>query len=267
MKKSFAFIYLAFILVLAFHIGAIAQEQPKKEEAPQAPPPPPAPVFPERSYEIPYDILWDKIIDVLKGKRLYNHPHGKAIEDKENGKITTPTFRYFSIIQASKPVIELDYRDQYIIMVIKPPEPKKEEPKAEPAKDAKAEPVAEPAKDAKGEAAPASPATTDKKTEAPAEKSDKPAVEKAPPKPEPPKGPPIIRVQIERKFEKHNGLPNPQGGWTAANPKQENNIGISEEDLFKELDLLVASLPKPAPAATAPATTPAPTTPTAVGGK
>lgn len=264
MKKFLAFIYLAFILVLIFYVGAIAQEQPKKEEAP---PPPPAPVFPERSYELPYDLLWDKIIDVLKEKRLYNHPHGKAMEDKENGKITTPTFRYFSIIQAANPVIELDYTDQYIIMVIKPPEPKKEEPKAEPAKEAKEEAKADPAKEAKGEAAPANPATTEKKAEAPTEKPGQPAAEKAPPQPEPPKGPPIMKVQIQRKFLKHNGLPNPQGAWAAADPKQENNIGISEEDLFKELDLLIASLPKPAPATAVPATAPPLTTPAATGGK
>lgn len=260
MKKVIAFIQLAILFLLFFYAGAIAQDQPKKEEA--APAPPPAPVFPQKDYDIPYDILWDKIIEMLKEKGLYIHAHGKASEDKENGKITTQTFRYFSIIQAFKPVIELDYRDQYIITVIKPPEPKKEEPKAaEPVKDAK---------DAKVEASTANPAAAEKKEEAPAQKTDQPQTEKPAPQPEAPKVPPVIKVQIERKFEKHNGLPNPQGGWASADPKMENNIGISEDVLFNTLDLLVASLPKaasaPIPATTAPAA-PASATSTAPGGK
>lgn len=260
MKKFIASIQLTFLFLLFLYAGAIAQDQPKKEEA--APAPPPAPVFPERSYNIPFDTLWDKIIEMLKEKGLYNHPHGKAKEEKEDGKITTPTFRYFKIAQASKPVIELDYRDQYIISVIRPPEPKKEEPKAEPAKDAK---------DAKGEATSSNPASAEKKAEAPAQKPDQPQAEKAATQPEAPKGPPVIKVQIERKFEKHNGLPNPQGAWASADPKMENNIGISEETLFNALDLLVASLPKPGsattPATTAPAAAPASATSATPGGK
>lgn len=256
MKKLAVFIYLlSFLSVfVCYHEGAIAQDQPKKEEAAPAPPPPPP--LPERAYELPFDAVWDKIIEALKEKGLYSHPHGKTVEDKENGKITTQTFRYFSIIQAANPVIELDYSDQYIITVIKPPEPKKEEPKA-----------AEPAKDAKADAKSASPTPADKKAAASAEKSDKPTEEKSPPEPEVPKGPPVIKVQIQRKFQKHNGLPNPQGAWVAADPKVENNAGISEEALFKTLDLLVASLPKATPATPAPATVPASTTSAAPGGK
>lgn len=253
MKKLGLFVYLFTILfILVVNGGAIAtaDEQPKKEEAP--PPPPPAPVYPERSYGTSYDILWDKVIETLKEKRLYIHPHGKTAEDKENGKITTPTFRYFSIIQASKPVIEMDYTDQYIITVIKPPEPKKEEPKA-----------AEPAKDAKGDTAAKNPAAADKKAEAPAEKP----AEATPVEPEAPKGPPLIKVQIQRRFLKHNGLPNPQGAWVETDPKKENNIGISEEDLFKTLDFLVASISAALPAASMPAIAPASTTSAAPGGK
>ncbi|MBI5747173.1 MAG: hypothetical protein HZA13_09240 [Nitrospirae bacterium] len=254
MKKLGLCVYLFtifFILLINGGATAIAEEQPKKEEAP--PPPPPAPVYPERSYNAPYDILWDKIIETLKEKRLYIHPHGKTAEDKENGKLTKPTFRYFSIIQASKPVIEMDYSDQYIIMVIKPPEPKKEEPKAaEPAK-----------KDAKGDAVAKNPAVADKKAEATAEKP----AEAAPVEPQVPKGPPLIKVQIQRKFLKHNGLPNPQGAWAEADPKKENNIGISEEDLFKTLDLLVASIAASPPAASMPAIAPASATSAAPGSK
>ena len=248
MKKLGLCVYLFTILfILAANGGAIATA----EEAP--PPPPPAPVYPERSYDAPYDSLWDKIMETLKEKRLYIHAHGKAAEDKENGKITTPTFRYFSIIQASNPVIELDYSDQYIIFVIKPPEPKKEEPK-----------VAEPAKkDAKGDTAAKNPAAADKKAEAPAEKP----AEAAPVEPQAPKGPPLIKVQIQRKFLKHNGLPNPKGAWEETDPKKENNIGISEEDLFKTLDLLVASIPAAPPAASVPAIVPASTTSPAPAGK
>ncbi len=248
MKKLGLCVYLFTILfTLAVNGGAIATA----EEAP--PPPPPAPVYPERSYDAPYDSLWDKIMETLKEKRLYIHAHGKAAEDKENGKITTPTFRYFSIIQAANPVIELDYSDQYIIFVIKPPEPKKEEPKAaEPAK-----------KDAKGDTAAKNPAAADKKAEAPAEKP----AEAAPVEPEAAKGPPLIKVQIQRKFLKHNGQPNPKGAWVETDPKQENNIGISEEDLFKTLDTLVASIPAAPSAASVPAIVPASTTSPAPGGK
>lgn len=254
MKKLGLFIYLFTILfMLVVNGGAIASadDQPKKEEAP--PPPPPAPVYPERSYDASYDILWDKIIETLKEKRLYIHPHGKTAEDKENGKLTTPTFRYFSIIQAANPVIERDYTDQYIITVIKPAEPKKEEPKA-------AEPVK---KDVKGDTAAKNPAAADKKAEA---TTEKPA-EATPVEPEAPKGPPLIKVQIQRKFLKHNGLPNPQGAWVETDPKKENNIGISEDDLFKTLDLLVASIPAAPPAASMPAIAPASTTSAAPGGK
>lgn len=248
MKKLGLCVYLfTIIFILAVNGGTIATA----EEAP--PPPPPAPVYPERSYDAPYDSLWDKIMETLKEKRLYIHAHGKAKEDKENGTITTQTFRYFTIIQASKPVIELDYSDQYIITVIKPAEPKKEEPKAaEPAK-----------KDAKGDTAAKNPAAADKKAEAPAEKP----AEAAPVEPEAPKGPPLIKVQIQRKFLKHNGLPNPQGAWVETDPKKENNIGISEEDLFKTLDNLVASIPAALPAASVPAVAPASTTSAAPGGK
>ncbi len=252
MKKLGLCVYLftiLFILLVNGGATAIAQEQPKKEEAP--PPPPPVPVYPERSYNAPYDILWDKIIETLKEKRLYIHPHGKTAEDKENGKITTPTFRYFSIIQAANPVIEHDYTDQYTIMAIRPPEPKKEEPKAEPAKDTKVDSAAK------------NPADPDKKAEAPAEKP----AEATPAVPEAPKGPPLIKVQIQRKFLKHNGLPNPQGAWVETDPKKENNIGISEEDLFKTLDLLVASIPAALPAAPMPAAAPASATSAAPAGK
>ena len=242
MRKYCVYIHFLVFLSIFSSFGIALSEE-------AVPPPPPAPVYPERSYgisDISYDTLWDKIVDALKEKRLYIHPHGKTSEDKENGKLTTPTFRYFLIIQASKPVIEMDYSDQYIITVVKPPEPKKEEPKAEPAKDAKA-----------GAAPAAEQASKDKKAVAPAEKKDEPAIEKAPPEPEAPKGPPVNKVQIQRKFLKHNGLPNPQGAWVEADPKAENNIGISEEDLFKALDTLVASAPKPtaapAPAVAAPA--------------
>lgn len=247
MKKLGLCVYLFTILfTLAVNGGAIATA----EEAP--PPPPPAPVYPERSYDASYDSLWDKIMETLKEKSLYVHAHGKAAEDKENGKITTPTFRYFSIIQAANPVIELDYSDQYIIFVIKPPEPKKEEPKA-----------AEPAKDAKGNTAAKNPVAADKKAVASAEKP----AEVTPVEPEAPKGPPLIKVQIQRKFLKHNGLPNPKGAWEETDPKKENNIGVSEEDLFKTLDNLVASIPAALPAASVPAVAPASTTSAAPGGK
>ena len=146
----------------------------------------------------------------------------------------------------------MDYTDQYIITVIKPPEPKKEEPKA-----------AEPAKDTKGDTAAKNPAAADKKAEAPAEKP----AEATPVQPEAPKGPPLIKVQIQRKFLKHNGLPNPQGAWVETDPKKENNIGISEEDLFKTLDLLVASIATAPPAASIPAIAPASATSAAPAGK
>ncbi|HEY5600004.1 MAG TPA: hypothetical protein VIK48_04875, partial [Candidatus Manganitrophaceae bacterium] len=51
-------------------------------------------------------------------KGLAVHPHGKMVLDKEAGKITTPTFRYFKIYSA-KPVKEIDYRDTYTILVSK----------------------------------------------------------------------------------------------------------------------------------------------------
>ena len=97
-KSSFLFFLLTASLIF---IQAVEAQAPK------------GPV--EKIYALPYEQVWDKVVEVLTEKGLSEHPHGKMSADKENGKITTPTFRYFKIYSAKPVVKQIDYRDTYTI--------------------------------------------------------------------------------------------------------------------------------------------------------
>ena len=101
------------------YLGVAAQSH--AQEAPKAAPPPPGPPAVEKSYPEDFELIWNKLPDVLKERNLFEHIHGNAVLDKEKGTITTPTLRYFKIISAKAPVVEEDFRDTYIITVIKAP--------------------------------------------------------------------------------------------------------------------------------------------------
>ena len=99
------------------------QEAPKPPPAPEVLPPSVAsPTQMEHAFpELQYPAVFDQVLSVLQDKGLYDHPHGKAAVDKEKGKITTPTYRYFRIVSARFPPKESDYRDTYDIGVSQAP--------------------------------------------------------------------------------------------------------------------------------------------------
>lgn len=119
-KKLRDLFLLIVLLCLVTYTKSHAEEAPKPAE------PPPAPRAVERSYPEDFETVWNKLEEVLKEKGLFEHLHGKAIVDKENGTIKTPTFRYFKIWSAKSPVVERDYRDTYTITVTKAQEGGKE---------------------------------------------------------------------------------------------------------------------------------------------
>jgi hypothetical protein len=160
-----------FLMTLLAAPALRAQEAPKP-----APPQHPLKVYPDD-----YDKVWGDVVAVLTEKGLADHPHGKMQANKETGKITTPTFRYFRIFSAS-PVKEIDYRDTYTILV------------------GKADAVPAPEKQA-----------------APKEGAKEGAAEA--PKPAPPAGKSSgVKVEIQRKFEIYD---TEKKAWVDADPHKE----------------------------------------------
>ncbi len=96
-----------------------------------------------------------------------------ATSDKDGGKITTKTKRYFRIYSASFPPVQKDYRDTYTLLL------KKGENNS-------------------------------------------------------------TLLEIDRKFEVHDKNKNQ---WVKGDPLKEKE-GLSEERIFKEIDLLLAGTPK-----------------------
>jgi|GEM_PF-1963359 len=121
----------AVIFTGVLFLGCIGSARPgwtgdiQKAEAPQgAPAPVPAgPNQTERVFPgLPYAAVLEQVVGTLQEKGLIDHPHGKAMIDKEKGKITTPTYRYFRITSARLPLTESDYRDSYeVTLSLSPP--------------------------------------------------------------------------------------------------------------------------------------------------
>jgi hypothetical protein len=109
------FPYLALCALLMSSNGwaqTASKESPKPVQvAPLAPSPN------EKIFKGSLETVLDQMVEVLKEKGLYDHPHGKATINKEKGEIKTPTYRYFRILSARFPPNELDFRDSYVITI------------------------------------------------------------------------------------------------------------------------------------------------------
>lgn len=230
-------IFLWFIFLATPLLIQTVHAQDAAKPAPAGPP--------ERTYPLPYDQVWDKVVEVLTEKGLSDHPHGKMSADKDNGKITTPTFRYFKIFSA-KPVKESDYRDSYTIMVLEESSAKAKEAKKK-ADEARflldeAKTKTEEAKGKSGDEAKtlleeAKQSEKDGKESAEAAKKLEQEAKVLAGKPK------VVKVKVERKFEIHDDV---KRAWVNADPNTEKG-GISEEMLLSALDAKLA----PAPAAAA----------------
>ncbi len=188
----------------------------------------------EKTYSQPYDQIWDKLVEVLTEKGLSDHPHGKMSADKNTGKITTPSFRYFKIFSA-KPVKESHYRDTYTITVLEEASAKAREAKKK-AEEAKflfdeAKTKAEEAKGKSGDEAKtlleeAKQSEKDGKESADAAKKLEEEAKVLAGKPR------VVKVKIERKFEIHDDV---KRAWVDADPNTEKT-GIPGDVLISALD-------------------------------
>jgi hypothetical protein len=110
--------FFPFLALCALLLSSSGWAQTASKETPkpiQTPPLAPSPN--ERVFEGSLGPVFDQMVEVLKEKGLYDHPHGKATIKKEKGEIKTPTYRYFKIFSARFPPKELDFRDSYVITV------------------------------------------------------------------------------------------------------------------------------------------------------
>jgi len=223
-KKISIFLWFLFLVHSLFVQQTYAQNAPKPAAKGPA----------EKEYSLPYDQVWDKLVEVLTEKGLSDHPHGKMSADKDSGKITTPSFRYFKIFSA-KPVKESHYRDTYTITVTEAASSKAREAKKK-AEEAKflldeAKTKAEEAKGKSGDEA-----KTLLEEAKQSEKDGKEAAEAAKKLEEEAKvlagKPRVVKVKIERKFEIHDDV---KRAWVDADPNTEK-AGISGEALLSALD-------------------------------
>ena len=68
--------------------------------------------LPSKTFESDFSLVWDSVLETLK-----KNDFTLAKSDKESGKITTKTKRYFRIFSANFPPVERDYRDTYEIFL------------------------------------------------------------------------------------------------------------------------------------------------------
>jgi hypothetical protein len=107
MKKKFILFGLGLIFLM--DTGSVmAQDAPSKPS-----PAPAAPAVPEETFEAKFDLVYEKLLSILKEHDL---PISSA--DKEKGTISTGTKRYFKIFSATFPPVQSDYRDTYKINVV-----------------------------------------------------------------------------------------------------------------------------------------------------
>ena len=153
--EKFNWVFVFIIVTLFFRApAAMAQEKGA------APPPP----LPSKVYQAELPLIWDKVLETLKKNDI---PIKSS--DKDGGKITTHTKRYFRILSANFPPVQKDYRDTYVLSLQK--------------------------------------------------KEGKSTV-----------------LKIDRKFEVHDKN---SKQWVKGDPNIEKE-GLSEEDIFQEVELLIA---------------------------
>lgn len=191
----------------------------------------------ERVYALPFDQVWDKVVEVLTEKGLSEHPHGKMSADKESGKITTPVFRYFKIFSAKPVVKELDFRDTYTITVSEAASAKAKEAKKK-SEEAKflldeAKTKAEEAKGKSGDEA-----KTLLEEAKQSEKDGKESGENAKKLEEEAKvlatKPRVVKVLVQRKFEIHDDT---KRQWVETDPNTSaEKVGITEEVILSAID-------------------------------
>lgn len=237
-KKINIFLWFLFLVHLLFIQTVQAQDAAK-----------PAPKGPaEKIYSLPYDQVWDKAVEVLTEKGLSDHPHGKMSLNKDAGKITTPTFRYFKIFSA-KPVKESHYRDTYTITIIDPASFKAKEAKKK-AEEAQffldeAKTKTEEAKGKSGDEA-----KTLLEEAKQSEKDGKESAEAAKKLEEEAKAlaakPRVVKLVVERKFEIHDDT---KRAWGDADPNIEK-AGLPADALLAAIDAKLATA-NTAPAADA----------------
>ena len=106
----------AIALLAALITGSSAfQIQPASaaEDSPTQIPPP----LPSQTFAAPYALVFEKLLVSIKSLEL-----SVAKKDKDGGKITTTTYRYFKIFSAAFPPVQEDYRDTYEIQLEKAPD-------------------------------------------------------------------------------------------------------------------------------------------------
>jgi hypothetical protein len=241
--KTIHFTFLSFIMAASLVPvqASRAQEAPKPADA--AKPAEPAKAVPkgpaEKTFPLDFDPVWNKTVEALTEKGLSEHPHGKMTANKETGKITTPSFRYFKIFSA-KPVIENHYRDTYTITIsqeaaVKEKAAKAKEGEAKFSAD-EAKTKAEEAKTKTGDEAKAlleeakTAAEDAKKAEAEAKKLFEEAKVAA-------SKPKATKLNIERKFEIHDDV---NRRWVDADPNKDK-VGMSAEFLLNTIEAKLAS--------------------------
>lgn len=226
-KKISIFLWFLFLVHAPFIQAAHAQGAAK-----------PAPKGPsERVYALPYDQVWDKVVEVLTEKGLSEHPHGKMSANKDTGKITTPTFRYFKIYSAKPVVKEMDFRDSYTISVSEAASAKAREAKK---KSEEAKSALEDAKskmeEAKGKSGDEAKSLLEDAKQS--EKDGKEAAEAAKKLEEEAKvlatKPRVVKVEVQRKFEVHD---DGKRQWIETDPNASpEKVGITDEMILSALD-------------------------------
>ena len=96
-------LFAIFSFIFLFHSLVWAQEKAIDK-----------PPLPSKTFESEFSLVWDGVLETLKKN---DFPLAKI--DKESGKITTKTKRYFRIFSAKFPPVERDYRDTYEILLSK----------------------------------------------------------------------------------------------------------------------------------------------------
>lgn len=228
-KKLNIFLWFLFLVHPLFIQAVHAQDAAK-----------PAPKGPaEKTYSLPYDQVWDKVVEVLTEKGLSDHPHGKMSANKDTGKITTPTFRYFKIFSA-KPVKESHYRDTYTVTIteaasFKAREAKKKAEEAEfflgEAKTKMEEAKGKSGDEAKTLLEEAKQSEKDGKESAEAAKKMEEEAKALAAKPR------VVKVLVERKFEIHDDT---KRAWVDADPNTEK-AGLPADVILSAVDAKLAA--------------------------
>ena len=95
--------FATFSFIFLFHSLVWAQEKANDK-----------PPLPSMTFESEFSLVWDGVLETLK---RIDFPLAKS--NKESGKITTKTKRYFRIFSAEFPPVQRDYRDTYEIFLTK----------------------------------------------------------------------------------------------------------------------------------------------------